>query len=161
MSQSQTDRSIAFASSIPAAHRVSLELLVYFNSVQSRVADGIVDAVERFGPPEIVADGDRLRVCVTNLPEAQSLFAVEARTGRPLGVAVYARSDIHHMLVVHLGIAAEFASGGPRAHEQLLLRLLREVRRNSRRIKGVRRFELLYASGRTRHVQRSRTAAYA
>lgn len=161
MSQSQTDRSIAFASSVPSTHRVSLELLVYFNSVQSRVADGIVDAVERFGPPEIVVDGDRLRVCVANLPEAQSLFAVEARTGRPLGVAVFARSDIHHMLVVHLGIAAEFAAGGPRASEQLLLRLLREVRRSSRRIKGVERFELLYASGRSRHVQRARATAYA
>lgn len=139
---------IAFASHVATAHRPALEMLVYFNAGQNRVADGIVDAVERFGPPEIVCDGDRLRVIVTGLQEAQSLFAIDALTGKPLGVAVYARPDFQHMIVVHLGIAAEFASGGSRANEQLLLKLLRELRRSSRRIKGVRHFELFYLSGR-------------
>jgi hypothetical protein len=162
MNQPAMNGDIVFASSIPAAHRVSLELLVYFNSVQSRVADGIVDAVERFGPPEIVVDGDRLRVCVSGLPEAQCLFAIEAISSRPVGVAVFARSDFQHMIVVHLGIAAEFAAGGKRAGEQLLLRLLRELRRCGRRIKGVRRFEFLY-SGRARAVRArdAQTAIYA
>ena len=66
-----------------------------------------------------------------------------------VGVAVYARQDIEHVTVVHIGITAEFASGGPRAGEQLLLKLLREVRRSTRRVKGVRRLELFYGSGRT------------
>jgi hypothetical protein len=153
--RAKTD-SIAFTSHISELYRGALEMLVYFNAGQSRVADGIVDAVERFGPLEIVAEKDRLRVRVTGLAEAQSLFAVEASTGRPLGVAVYARPDLQHMIVVHLGIAAEFASGGPRANEQLLLRLLRELRRSSRRIKGVESFELLYLSGRGRNVHRAR-----
>jgi hypothetical protein len=156
MTQPTFDRSIVFSSSVAPIHRGSLEMLVYFNAGQSRVADGIIDAVERFGPPEIVTDGDRLRVRVQALMEAQSLFAVEAATGRPLGVAVYARSDMEHMLVVHLGIASEFASGGKRAHEQLLLRLLRELRRSSRQIKGVQRCELLYLTGRSRHADRVR-----
>jgi len=154
---------VAFASHVSELHRGSLEMLVYFNAVQSRVADGIVDAVERFGPLEIVADGDRLRIHVTGLPEAQSLFAVEAATGRPLGVAVYSRPDFEHMIVVHLGISAEFASGGKRAHEQLLLRLLRELRRSSRQIKGVQSFELFYLAGRNRNNFRDRygsSAAY-
>ncbi len=144
------NRAIAFASHVSELHRGSLEMLVYFNSGQSRVADGIVDAVERFGPLEIAANGDRLRVRVAGLPDAQSLFAVEAATGRPLGIAVYARPDFQHMIVVHLGIAAEFARGGVRAQEQLLLRMLRELRRSSRRIKGVQSFELFYLSGRSR-----------
>ena len=79
------------------------------------------------------------------MPDVQSLFAIDAMTGRPVGVAVYARQDIEHVTVMHLGITAEFASGGPRAGEQLLLRLLREVRRSTRRVKGVRRLELYYA----------------
>jgi hypothetical protein len=147
---------IAFTSHVSELHRGSLELLVYFNGGQSRVADSIVDAVERFGPLEIAAEGERLRIRVSGLPEAQSLFAVEAATGRPLGVAVYARPDFQHMIVVHLGIAVEFASGGKRAHEQLLLRLLRELRRNSRRIKGVQSFELFYLAGRGRNSLRHR-----
>jgi hypothetical protein len=141
-------------------HRGSLELLVYFNAGQSRVADSIVDAVERFGPLEIATEGERLRIRVSGLPEAQSLFAVETATGRPLGVAVYSRPDFQHMIVVHLGIAAEFASGGKRAHEQLLLRLLRELRRNSRRIKGVQSFELFYLAGRARNNLRLRDMSY-
>ena len=152
---------IVFASHVAANQRGSLESLVYFNSCQSRVADGIVDAVERFGPLEIVADGERLRVRVGALPEAQSLFAVEAASGRPVGVAVYSRADLHHFTVVHLGVAAEFASGGKRAHEQLLLRLLRELRRSSRRIKGVRHLELYYLSGRDRANSRPRAIASA
>jgi hypothetical protein len=147
--------SIVFTSHVAEIYRGALEMLVYFNAGQSRVADGIVDAVERFGPLEIVSEKDRLRVSVSGLADAQSLFAVEASTGRPLGVAVYARPDFQHMIVVHLGIAAEFASGGIRANEQLLLRLLRELRRSSRRIKGVERFELLYLSGRGRNLNRN------
>jgi hypothetical protein len=152
---------VTFTSHVSELHRGSLELLVYFNAVQSRVADSIIDAVERFGPLEIAADGERLRIRVSGLPEAQSLFAVEAATGRPLGVAVYARPDFQHMIVVHLGIAAEFASGGKRAHEQLLLRLLRELRRSSRRIKGVQSFELFYLAGRGRNALRQRDARFA
>ena len=83
------------------------------------------------------------------LPDVQSLFAIDSETGQPVGVAVYARQDIEHVTVVHIGITAEFASGGPRAGEQLLLKLLREVRRSTRRVKGVRRLELFYGSGRT------------
>ncbi|MBC7983630.1 MAG: hypothetical protein H7Y02_07235 [Candidatus Obscuribacterales bacterium] len=147
---------IQFTSHVAANQRGSLEALMYFNAGQSRVQDGIVDAVERFGPLEIVTDGERLRVMVTGLQEAQALFAVEAQSGRPVGIAVYARPDFQHITVVHLGVASEFASGGKRAHETLLLRLLRELRRSSRRIKGVEHFELFYLNGRGRNGIRPR-----
>jgi hypothetical protein len=138
---------IEFRSHVPAAQRVALEALLFFNSCQDRVSDSIAEAIERFGAPEIVAERDRLRIYMKDMPDVQSLFAVDAKTGRPVGVAVYARQDVEHVTVMHLGIAAEFASGGPRANEQLLLRLLREVRRSTRRVKGVRRLELYYGRG--------------
>ncbi len=151
---------IEFASHVAANQLGSLESLVYFNSCQSRVSDSIVDAVEKFGPLEIIEKDERLRVRVSGLAEAQSLFAVETASGRPVGIAVYARPDLQHITVVHLGVAAEFASGGVRAREQLLLRLLRELRRSSRRIKGVRHFELYYG-GRARAAQRPQRLASA
>lgn len=140
--------SIEFKSHVPAQQRAQLEALLFFNSCQERVSDCIVNAVERFGAPEIVANGDRLRIHMKNMNDVQSLFAIEASTGRPVGVAVYTRQDIEHVTVMHVGIAAEYASGGPKANAQLLLRLLKEVRRSTRRMKGVRRVELYYASGR-------------
>ena len=140
---------IEFKSHVPRAQRAALESLVFFNSCQDRYAACIAEAVERFGSPEIVADGDRLRVRVAELDDVQSLFAIQSSTGRPVGVALYMRADLEHITVVHLGISAEYASGGPKAAEQLLLRLLREVRRSTRRMKGVRRVELFYIKERT------------
>jgi hypothetical protein len=140
---------IEFKSHVPKAQRAALEALVFFNSCQDRYATCIAEAVERFGSPEIVADGDRLRVRVSELDDAQSLFAIEAATGRPLGLAVYIRPDLEHITVVHLSVSAEYTSRGPKAAEQLLLRLLREVRRSTRRMKGVRRLELFYIKERT------------
>jgi hypothetical protein len=138
-----------FKSYVPVAQRAALERLVFFNSCQGRVSDCIADAIEKFGAPEIVADRDRLRIYMKGMADVQSLFALDTSTGRPVGVAVYTRQDVEHVTVMHLSIDAEFASGGLRAGEQLLLRLLREVRRSTRRVKGVRRVELFYASGRT------------
>ncbi|HEV8331787.1 MAG TPA: hypothetical protein VGQ22_10245 [Steroidobacteraceae bacterium] len=137
-----------FKSYVPVAQRPALERLVFFNSCQGRVSDCIADAIEKFGAPEIVADRERLRIYMKGMPDVQSLFALDGATGRPVGVAVYTRQDVEHVTVMHLSIDAEYASGGLRAGEQLLLRLLREVRRSTRRVKGVRRVELYYASGR-------------
>lgn len=140
-------QTIAFKSHVSDAQRGTLETLVFFNRCQQRVSACIADAIEKFGAPEIVADRNRLRIGMHNMRDVQSLFAVDV-TGRPVGVAVYAWQDIEHVVVMHLSIAAEFASGGPRAGEQLLLRLMREVRRSTRRVKGARRLELYYATGR-------------
>lgn len=140
---------IQFKSHVPRAQRAALETLVFFNSCQGRYAACIAEAVERFGSPEIVSDGDRLRLRVSELEDVQSLFAVEAATGRPIGVALYMRADLEHITVLHLGISEEYARGGDKAAQQLLLRLLREVRRSTRRMKGVRRLELFYIKERT------------
>jgi hypothetical protein len=142
------DADIEFKSHVPSERRAELEALLFFNACQERVSDCIAHAVERFGAPEIVEQGGRLRIQMQNMPDVQSLFAIERSTGRPVGVAVYTRQDIEHITVMHVGVAAEYASGGRKASAQLLLRLLREVRRSTRRVKGVRRVELFYASRR-------------
>jgi hypothetical protein len=138
---------IEFKSHVPVAQRAALEALLFFNSCQDRYSACIADAIEKFGAPEIVADRDRLRIYMKAMPDVQALFAIDLLSGKPVGVAVYAWQDVEHVTVMHLGIAAEFASGGPRSSEQLLLRLLREVRRSTRRVKGVRHLELFYANG--------------
>jgi hypothetical protein len=154
---------IKFESHVPTTQRSALEALVFFNSCQDRVADCIASAVEKFGYPEIVSDRTRLRLRIGDLPDVQTLFAVEAGTGRPIGIAVYMRPDLEHITVLHLGILPEYAAGGSRAGEQLLLRLLREVKRSTRRVKGVRRLELYYIKGRSSAVRwrESRKAAMA
>jgi hypothetical protein len=140
--------SIVFQSHVAPTQRRDLESLVFFNACQSRVIHCIADAVERFGKPEIVEDGQRLRIRVDGRDDVQCLFAVESATGRPVGVAVYTRADLEQITVLHVSIASEYAAGGWKSNEQLLLKLLRELRRSTRLVKGVRRMELYYLTGR-------------
>lgn len=142
---------VTFASKVAIEHRETLERLLFFNGCQDRVLQGIVDVIDRFGPPEIQVDGEWLRVQVSELANGvQSLFAVEATTGRPIGVAVYMRADLEHVTVLHIGLSEEYCAGGERGNLNLLLRMMREIRRSSRRVKGVRRLSVAYGEPRSR-----------
>jgi hypothetical protein len=141
---------VSFTSRIAAEHRHTLERLLFFNGCQNRVALAIVDAIDKYGPPEIHADSDWLRVKVAGLPEVQSLFAVDGQTGEPLGVAVYVRADVEHITVLHLGLDEKYCAGGERESVNLLLRLMQEIRRSSKRVKGVRRLRVHYGTQRAR-----------
>ena len=141
---------VTFTSKVAIEHRPTLERLLFFNGCQNRVARGIADVIDRYGSPEIQPDGEWLRVRLAGLADVQSLFAVETTTGRPIGVAVYMRADLEHVTVLHLGLSEEYCAGGEREGLNLLLRLMKEIRRSSRRVKGVRRLSVLYGTQRTR-----------
>jgi hypothetical protein len=143
-------RGIDYASRLPRHQRHALEQLLFFNGCQQRVARDIVDVIDKYGPPEIFDDGEGLRVRVSTLPDVQCLFAIEPSTRRPIGVAVYMRADLEHVTVLHLGVSEDYCAGGANRGLNLPLRLVREVRRSSRRIKGVRRLEVAYSSQRLR-----------
>jgi hypothetical protein len=142
---------VTFTSKVALEHRAALERLLFFNACQHRVAQGIVDVIDRYGPPEIQVDGDWLRVRVAALSDGvQTLFAVEASTGRPIGVAVYVRADLEHVTVLHIGLSEEYCAGGERGSLNLLLRMMKEIRRSARRVKGVRRLTVAYGGQRSR-----------
>jgi hypothetical protein len=141
---------VTYTSRIAAEHRSSLERLLFFNGCQNRVANGIVDAIDKFGPPEIHADSGWLRVQVAGLTDVQSLFVVDEATGEPFGVAVYTRPDLEHITVLHIGLGEEYCAGGDRESLNLLLRLMQEIRRSAKRVKGVRRLSVHYGTQRPR-----------
>lgn len=141
---------VTFTSKVAIEHRPTLERLLFFNGCQNRVARGIADVIDRYGSPEIQPDGEWLRVRLAGLADVQSLFAVETTSGRPIGVAVYMRADLEHVTVLHLGLSEEYCAGGEREGLNLLLRLMKEIRRSSRRVKGVRRLSVLYGTQRSR-----------
>jgi hypothetical protein len=84
------------------------------------------------------------------MPDVQCLFAIETLSARPIGVAIYVRADLEHVTVLHLGVSEDYCAGGPHESTNLPLRLVREVRRSTRRMKGVRRFEVAYSTQRAR-----------
>lgn len=141
---------IEFASRLPRQRRHALERLLFFNGCQDRVARDIVDVIDRYGPPEIHDDGEGLGVRVGDLPDVQCLFAIDGDTLRPIGIAVYVRADLEHVTVLHLGVAEDYCAGGLNESINLPLRLVREVRRSSGRLKGVRRLKVAYSAQRLR-----------
>lgn len=149
---------VEFKSLVSSRFRKNVEELLYFNSGQTRVLESLIEAVERFGAPEIEDNGQQLKVVLRKLPDAQTLFAV-AETGRPLGLMTYLRSDHENLLILHVSISAEFASGGALCRNQLLLRMLREIRRCSRRLKGIKKVELYYQAERQRQRRNQLSAS--
>ncbi len=145
-------RQIAFVSGLPIEHHHQLEALLFFNGRQHRVRKGIETAITRYGPPEIVADGNSLRVRVAGPSEAQCLFAVEreGKVSRPVGVILYVRDSFERITVLHLVVAETYAVGGPRAKYNLLLRLVQAVKRVARCTSGIRHVELVYSQNRPR-----------
>lgn len=138
---------MTFVSSLPVEHYHQLEALLFFNGRQDRVRHGIVTAIDRYGPPEIVRDADSLRVRVGGPSEAQCLFAVEreGKVSRPVGLILYVRDSFERITVLHLVVAEAYAAGGPRAKYNLLLRLVQAVKRVARCTAGIRHVELVYS----------------
>jgi hypothetical protein len=139
---------IRFTSRIELKHRPALERLLFFNACQSRFASAIVDTIDKYGLPEILTEGDCLRVTLPGLPEVQSLFALDCDTGQVIGVAIYVRADLKHITILHIGLSEECCAGGDREGLNLLLRLIKEIRRSSRRVKGISGLRVLYRAQR-------------
>lgn len=149
---SRPARDISFVSSLSPEHQLQLESLLFFNRRQQRVLPGIVDAISRYGAPEIHATPSGLKVRVSGPAEVQCLFAVErvGRATRPVGLILYTRDSFERITVLHLVVAEDYAAGGPQAGQHLLLRLVQAVRRVARRTSGIRHVELLYSQSRLR-----------
>ena len=143
---------ITVKSRLPATMRGQLETLLFFNSGQHRMRHAIQATIERYGVPELIEDNGWLRVQVAGVHEVQTLFAVheEDRRARPVGVVVYVRDTFERITVVHVGVADDYAFGGPYGSERVLPRLLQQIRQVARRTSGIRHVEVAYSRNRPR-----------
>jgi hypothetical protein len=118
-----------------------LEQLLFFDVNQHRVRLGIQQSIETYGIPEIYDHEGCLHVRVGDIEGVQTLFAVSE--GRPVGVAVFARSAHERFAVLHLGLEPRL-SVRPDLNTRVLLMLMHEIRRAARRTHGVACIELVY-----------------
>jgi hypothetical protein len=148
---------ITVKSRLPAAMQGQLEALLFFNECQHRIRQEIEATIERYGLPELVEADGYLTLRVAGVPEVQTLYAVHEEDGRarPVGVVVYVRDSFERITVLHVGVAADYAHGGPYANEQVLRRLMQQIREVARRTAGIRHVELAY---RQRRPLRAATA---
>ena len=141
---------ITVKSRLPATMRGQLEALLFFNSGQHRIRQEIEATIERYGLPELIDDRGSLHVQVAGIPEVQTLFAIHEEEGRarPVGVVVYVRDTFERITVLHVGVASDYAFGGPYAGERVLHRLMQQIRKVARRTSGIRHVEVAYRRNR-------------
>lgn len=125
-----------------------LEQLLFFNSGQHTAHAAIVDSIEIFGEPFVDNDGERLRVNVRKLDEAQTLFAFDGDI--LAGLLVYSRVSLERLVVIHIAVREDYSSYGEFANKILVMRMSQQLRECARRIKGIETIRIMYGSNRTR-----------
>ncbi len=141
---------ITVKSRLPATMRGQLEALLFFNAGQHRIRQEIEATIERYGLPELIDDSGQLHVQVAGIPQVQTLFAIHEEDGRsrPVGVVVYVRDSFERITVLHVGVATDYAYGGPYSGERVLHRLMQQIRKVARRTSGIRHVEVAYRRNR-------------
>ena len=136
----------AYSSVLLPSRYDELADLMFFNLNQHQFRDDIVNAIELYGMPQIVTTDHSLRFSVEKLGEVQTLYAFdgEAATGRLAGVMLYARVSDEKIVLLHMGLAAQYQSGGPASSKLLALKMIERLKKVGKTLKGVRSLELLY-----------------
>jgi hypothetical protein len=142
---------IGFTSVLGRAYLEDLEMLLFFNPLQEKALTGIHHSIREYGVPSIYLDGDLLRVKVAELPDVQTIYALENSTETPalIGVMVFSRTDEQTVALLHIAVREEFSRSGKRADDGLVSKFLDQLRQIARRLKGVKAIKLKYASGLT------------
>lgn len=140
---------ISFSSRLPSAYLPDLESLMFFHPQQRRVSKDIVESIEKYGVPRIVAEGDFLRVCLGESFGVQNLYAIieDGERRELVGVLIYTRVETETVVVLHIAVKEEYSLSGSHCREMLAMRLLARLREAARQIRGVRSIVLAYGPG--------------
>jgi ribosomal protein S18 acetylase RimI-like enzyme len=136
---------LAFSSHAPKQCRRDLEELLFLNPRQHRVRTGIVNSIERFGHPQVVATDSGLTIRIEN-QEVQALFAFDRdRLGdAPVGIVLFLRTAPAEMTVLHVAVDPEYALQGHRGGNGLGVALVDKVREIAAQIVGIQRVVFFY-----------------
>jgi hypothetical protein len=148
------DNDLKLVSHLPLSCREDLERLMFFNAHQGRFAEGIMRSIEAFGMPEVIEEGEELRIEIKGLAGAQALFATEDEPSgpRPIALLIYQRVDEESLALLHVGVREDHAAGGEFADRLVLIRLIASLRRAARSIRGIREIVMMYAGGATARI---------
>lgn len=143
------DSSIKFSSILELKYREDLEELIFFNPQQRKFLNKISHSISEYGVPSIVMDHDRLRIKVEGLAESQTLYALDYSREHPVlaGVMIYVRPDRENIILLHIAVREDYSRKGKHADQMLVLRLMTQLRRIAKKLKGVRAITLKYSSG--------------
>ncbi len=141
-----------FTSLLTAEHLPELERLLFFNPQQNRYSKEIMQVIEDNGLPKIVKDRQRLKICIGEQQEVNSIFALTQSPAEQLvGVIVFTRPDDDQIMILHVAVDQEYSFQGSHADALLTFRLIEAVQHLASKVKGVTRVGLMYGrhTGRT------------
>lgn len=131
-----------FYSSLPSKYKNELEEIFFFNKEQSIVYSKIEIALEKFGNPKIVNSKDNIRIVLEKINDCQNLILLENNEDKLniLGIVLHSRVSKNKAEVIH------FAIDQDRNNEDIdiLSKLMGEIYRIYKRIKGVETIEITY-----------------
>lgn len=139
---------LLFSSKVQKQFREAVEELFFLNPRQSRVHEGIVRALEKFGEPRLEEKDDSVFLRVGD-QGAQTLFAFDSsrKDSGPVGVVVFLRTSWTEIIVVHIAVHPTYALRGSTEGPGLGLELIEKVEEIASRLAGVEKVVLWYQNG--------------
>ena len=135
-----------FTSGLTVAHKKELEELLFFHPQQERFASSIVSTVEKHGSPRIVERDSHLRIELSGVEDAQTLYAVmeSLLLLELVGVVIFARTSAEALVILHIAVKQEYTQEETKSGQQVTLHLIQELCRIARQIQGVKSVQLGY-----------------
>lgn len=119
---------------------------MFFNPSQSRVREGIINSLAKFGHPRLEESGDNLVVRVGD-SDAQTLFAydLDSKNTDPIGMVAYLRTSPSEIAIMHLAVNEKYALQSRKKGDLGLgITLIEKVKEIASRIVGVERIIFFY-----------------
>jgi len=119
---------------------------MFFNPSQSRVREGIISSLQRFGHPRLEECGENLVVRVGQ-SDAQTLFAYDtnSKIKDPIGMVAFLRTSPSEIAIMHLAVREEYALQNRKQGDLGLgILLIEKVKEIAARIVGVEQIIFFY-----------------
>ncbi|PIS45919.1 MAG: hypothetical protein COT22_02730 [Ignavibacteria bacterium CG08_land_8_20_14_0_20_37_9] len=148
MKSNRSMQSIYFKSKLSLKYKSELERIFYFNINQKNHLKKIDEAVEVFGIPRLILNGNYVSFTFDKVNSFQVLYALddEDEDAHLLGVIIFYSDLPTNIKIMHIAVDENCSSRGEFKEETIAARLIDEVRKISLALKSIKTFTLPYTS---------------
>lgn len=137
---------IYFTSMLKKSFRTELESILFFNPNQLGYLKDINASLETFGYLKVIEEHDNLKIIIPAFSDIRYLFALDSEKddARLIGLLIFFRENIEEIIVLHVAVIGECSSLGVYSDELVVIRLINELKKICKRIKGIKYIKLFY-----------------
>jgi hypothetical protein len=118
-----------FTEMMDSSYFDALEKLFFFNPRQSRYSVRIMEAIDRYGPPQIVRKDGNITLSIQGQPECSCVSAFHGP--KLVGVMMYIPNSGSSVNILHIAIDEDCAQGGDLDMLNLVPEMLRAVKKEN------------------------------